>query len=167
MSRGLAALLVLLLAGAAALPPVADDTDLSGRRVRVDTGSPQALTGVVAEANADALVIRTSEAGDASRVSRDAILGLEVSCGYKRHTVHGLVGGALAWAAVIGLYAAFDTLDESGVGEPLFVGGMVAAGGVVGSLVKSEQWERVPLSRVSVSVRPRKRGAQAEVVVRF
>jgi len=90
-----------------------------------------------------------------------------VSRGFRRHTVRGLVGGALAWGAVVGLYAAFDTLDESGVGEPLFIGGMVAAGGIVGSLFKTERWERLPVSSVSARILPCRQGMRAEVVVTF
>jgi hypothetical protein len=100
-------------------------------------------------------------------VSRDDILGLEVSRRLRRHTARGLVGGALAWVAVAGLYAAFDTLDESGVGEPLFIGSIVAVGGLVGTLIKTEQWERVPTSAVSLRMSPRRRGVQAEVVLTF
>jgi len=73
----------------------------------------------------------------------------------------------LAWGAVVGLYAAFGTLDESGVGEPLFIAGVVAAGGVVGSQIKTERWERVPLSRVAIRLIPAPRGAGAELVLRF
>ena len=110
---------------------------------------------------------RTDNHRGVTRVSRDNILGPEVSRGFRRHTVRGLVGGALAWGAVVGLYAAFGTLDESGVGEPLFIGGMVAAGGVVGSLFKTERWERLPVSAVSARVLPCRRGVRAEVVLTF
>jgi hypothetical protein len=158
----------VLLSAALGLAPesTADDAGLHGKRVRVDTGVSVPFVGVVTEADADALLIQTSE-GSVTRVSRDNILGLEVSRGFRRHTVRGLVGGALAWVAVVGLYAAFDTLDESGVAEPLFIGGMVAAGGVVGSLFKTERWESLPVSAVSVRVLPHRRGAHAEIVVTF
>lgn len=143
------------------------EPDLLGKRVRVDSGASVPVVGLVTGVDVDALLVRTSERGDVSRVLRDDILGLELSRGYRRHTVRGLVGGALAWVAVVGLYAAFDTLDESGVGEPLFIGGMIAAGGVVGSLFKTERWERLPVSSVSVRVLPDGRRARAEIVVRF
>ena len=77
------------------------------------------------------------------------------------------VAGALAWLAVVGLYAAFDTVDESGVAEPLFIGGMIAAGGIVGSLIKTERWETVPVPSVSARVRPRRRGVGVELVLAF
>ena len=102
-----------------------------------------------------------------TQVARTEIVSLDVSRGFRRHTVKGLLGGALAWAAVVGLYAVFDTLDESGVGEPLFIGGMLAAGGLVGTLVKTEQWERPSTAAVSVRLLARGRGVQAQVVVAF
>ena len=168
MRRALLCLVVLFSAElGSARPSAADEADLLGKRVRVDTGASAPLVGVVTDADADALRIREAARGSEVRVSRDAILVLEASRGFRRHTVRGLVGGALAWGAVVGLYAAFDTLDESGVGEPLFIGGMVAAGGLVGSLIKTERWERLPLSTVSARVRPAGRGVRAEVVLTF
>ena len=168
MRRALLCLIVLLSAALGSVPEsTADEVGLHGKRVRVDTGASVPFVGVVTDADADALLIQTSEGGGVTRVSRDNILGLEVSRGFRRHTVRGLVGGALAWVAVVGLYAAFDTLDESGVTEPLFIGGMVAAGGVVGSLFKTERWESLPVSAVSVRVLPHRRGAHAEIVVTF
>jgi hypothetical protein len=141
--------------------------DLQGARVRLETAGSTRLVGVVSDADAASLVIQSSHQGAITRVPRGDILGLEVSRGFRRHTVQGLVGGALAWAAVVGLYAAFDTLDESGVGEPLFVGGMVAAGGLVGTLIKTERWERVPASAVSFGVSPHGRGLRVAVALRF
>jgi len=141
--------------------------DLQGARVRLETAGSTRLVGFVVDADAASLMIQSRPRGAITRVPRADVLGLEVSRGFRRHTVQGLVGGALAWAAVVGLYAAFDTLDESGVGEPLFVGGMVAAGGLVGTLIKTERWERVPTSAVSLRMSPRRRGVQAEVVLTF
>jgi hypothetical protein len=147
---------------------VAEEVDLRGRRVRVGTASPAPLVGVVTEVTADWLMVQSSEPGGAThRVSRDSILGLEVSRGMRRHTVRGLVGGALAWAAVAGLYAAFDTLDESGVGEPLFIGAMVGTGGLVGSQFKTERWKPVSPSEVTIRVAPCRQGAQAQLVLSF
>jgi hypothetical protein len=168
MRRALLCMIVLFSAELGpARPSAADEADLLGQRVRVDTGASAPLVGVVTHADADALRIRDDARGSEARVSRDAILVLEASRGFRRHTVRGLVGGALAWGAVVGLYAAFGSLDESGVGEPLFIGGMVAAGGLVGSLVKTERWERIPLSTVSARVGPAGRGVRAEVVLTF
>ena len=141
---------------------------LVGSRVRIETaGAGVPLVGVIADVDTDSFLIQTSSQGTAFRVSRDDVLGLEISRGYRRRTWQGVAGGVLAWVAIVGVYAAFDTLDESGVGEPLFIGGLVAAGGVVGSLIKTERWERVPLSRVSLRLSPHRRGAEAEIVLAF
>lgn len=161
--------MVLLLASIGVRYVSADDQHtLVGSRVRIETaGSAVPLVGVIADANPDSFLIETSSQGAAFRVSRNDIFGLEVSRGYRRRTWQGVAGGVLAWAAVVGLYAAFDTLDESGVGEPLFIGGLVAAGGVVGSLIKTERWEKVPVSRVSFRPSLHLRGVRAQVVLAF
>jgi hypothetical protein len=141
---------------------------LVGSRVRIETaGSAAPLVGVITDANTDTFLIQTSKQGSAFRVSRDDVLGLEVSRGYRRRMWQGVGCGVLAWAAIVGAYAAFSTLDESGVGEPILIGGLVAAGGVVGSQIKTERWERVPASRVSLRLRPHRQGAQAEIVLAF
>ncbi len=140
---------------------------LQGARVRVNTVRSGVLLGSVAAADADTLTIDRAAGGGMTQVARTEIVSLDVSRGFRRHTVKGLLGGALAWAAVVGLYAVFDTLDESGVGEPLFIGGMLAAGGLVGTLVKTEQWERPSTAAVSVRLSARGRGVQAQVVVAF
>lgn len=145
-----------------------DGAELLGARVRVKTRGSTRLVGALTAADTDALMIQTGSQGNVTRVLRDDVLGLEVSRGSRRHTVRGLLGGALAWVAVVGLYAAFDTLDESGVTEPLFIGGMVAVGGLVGTLIKTERWERVSTTpAVSLRVWPGGRGVQAEVVLAF
>ena len=67
----------------------------------------------------------------------------------------------------MGAYAVFDTLDESGVGEPAFIVGLVATGGVIGTLLETERWKRVPGVDLSMRVSARHRGVQAGVVVAF
>ncbi len=144
-----------------------DQAELQGARVRVKTPGSTRLVGVLAAADAHALMIQIGSQGGVTRVPREDVLGLEVSRGSRRHTVRGLVGGALAWGAVVGLTAAFDTLDESGMTEPLFIGGMVAVGGLVGTLIKTERWERVSTSAASLRMWPCGRGVRAEVVLSF
>jgi hypothetical protein len=159
---------VVMLSGAAVSEARGADESLLGSRVRVRTiqpGEPQ--VGVLEGATPDELVLRTEAAASAVQVRRSDVVRLEVSRGTRRNTLKGLMGGAIAWGAIVGLVAAFDTLDESGVGEPLFVGGLLAAGAGVGSLVKTERWERVPANGVSVGIGPSPRGVQARIVVRF
>ena len=120
--------------------------------------------GILERATSSELFIRPSAADSLVEVRRSEVLKLEVSRGTRRNTLKGLVAGALAWGAIVGAVAAFDTLDESGVGEPLFIGGMLAAGAGVGSLVRTERWERLPVGGVAVGPG---RGFHARVVVTF
>jgi hypothetical protein len=162
-----AGLLLLVVVFGAARVSAEGRGDLLGKRIRVQTTGATQVVGLVVDSDADSLSIQSDPDGSVSRVARGEVRRLEVSRGFRRHTIQGLVGGVVAWGAVVGLYAAFDTLDESGVGEPLFIGGVVAAGGLVGSLIKTERWEPVPGAVVSLRVLPRRRGVQAEVVLAF
>lgn len=144
------------------------DDSLVGSRVRIRTaqqGEPR--VGVLEKVTPDELLIRPRAAASPIEVRRSDILGFEVSRGSKRHTLKGLLAGAVAWGAIAGLVAAFDTLDESGVGEPLFVGGLLVAGAGVGSLIKTERWETVPAGGVSAGIGAGPRGLRAQVVFRF
>ena len=146
----------------------AEEVSLLGSRVRVRTvqlREPQ--VGVLEDTTRDELVIETGAATSPVKVHRADVVTLEVSRGSRRHTLKGLLAGAVAWGAIVGLVAAFDTLDESGVGEPLFIGGMLAAGAGVGTLVKTERWERVPSEGVSIGIGPAPGGIQARIAVRF
>jgi hypothetical protein len=169
MKRG-SAWPIVFLAVSVGVSPVSGDNQLNlvGSRVRIETGGAVApLVGVITDANTDSFLIQSNGRGSAVRVVRDDVVGLEVSRGYRRRTAEGILGGVLAWGAIVGLYAAFSTLDESGVGEPLFIAGVIAAGGIVGSQIKTERWEQVPLSRVSFRLSPRRRGVHAELVLAF
>src|SRR5512139_4317305 len=146
---------MLLAVGTMVAEARAEDESLLGSRVRVRTvrlGEPQ--VGFLEKSTGDELIIRTSAKAAPLKVRRADVLQLEVSRGTRRHALKGLLGGAVAWGAIVGLVAAFDTLDESGVGEPLFIGGMLAAGAGIGSLVKTERWERVPLGGPSIGIGP-------------
>lgn len=90
---------------------------------------------------------------------------LQVSRGKRGNTLKGVL--AAAWAATVGLMAAFDTLDESGLGEPLVIGGYLATGALVGSLVKTERWSEVPLPSAGSVVSRSRPGFRLEVAVRF
>jgi len=159
---------LLLLLGAAVAEARGADESLVGSRVRVrTTGRAEDRVGVLEGATPDELVIRTKGAASPVPVRRSDVLRLEVSRGTRRHTLEGLLAGAIAWGAIVGALAVTDSLPESGVSEPLFVGGMLALGAGVGTLVKTERWERVPAGTVSVGIGPAPRGLQARVVVRF
>jgi hypothetical protein len=122
--------------------------------------------GVLEETTGEDLILRTS-ATSPVKVHRTDVARLEVSRGTRRNTLKGLLAGAVAWGALVGLVAAFDTLDESGVGEPFVIGGMLAAGAGIGTLVKTERWERVSPDRLSIAIGPAPGGFQARVSVTF
>ena len=141
---------------------------LTGQRVRVTTGQERKpRIGVLSEATPEMLTITTGGSVAPIKVPRADVVDLRVSRGVKRHTLQGLLAGAAAWGAIVGLEAAFDTLDESGVGEPLFIGGLLAAGAGIGSLIKHEHWERVPDSAVAVSIAPTKGGCGVRLRLQF
>ena len=159
---------LLLSLGAIAAEARAEQESLLGSRVRVRTvqlGEPQ--VGVLAGSTVDDLILETGAAASSVKIRRSDVVKLEVSRGTRRHTLEGLLAGAVAWGAIVGLVAAFDTLDESGVGEPLFIGGMLAAGAGIGTLVKTERWERVPAAGASIGIRPVPGGFEARIAVRF
>ncbi len=144
-----------------------DGTDLNGSRVRVKTTLSGVIVGSVTGVDPDALTIRT-ESGDAvQRVAWADVATLDVSRGFRRRTGEGLLAGAATWGVIVGLYAVFDTLDESGVGEPAFIGVLLGSGAVVGTLLKTERWKRLPGVAVSMQVSARHRGLQAGVMVAF
>jgi hypothetical protein len=92
---------------------------------------------------------------------------LQVSRGKRRNFHKGLLAGAAAWALTVGLMAAFDTLDESGLSEPFVIGGYLAAGALAGSLVKTERWGELPLPSAGRVVSPGRPGFRLQVAVRF
>ncbi|HEX9189574.1 MAG TPA: hypothetical protein VGB87_21040 [Vicinamibacteria bacterium] len=169
MGRALSRItLAALLLGTMGAEARAGEEDLLGSRVRVRTIQPgEPRVGVFEQSTPDELVIRTGGPDSPVRVRRADVAGLEVSRGTRRHALKGLLAGAVAWGALVGLVAAFDTLDESGVGEPLVIGGMLAAGAGVGALVKTERWERVPAGEASIQIGPVRGGLQVRVVVGF
>jgi hypothetical protein len=159
---------LVLLLGAAGVEAQEPNASLVGTRVRVRTVQlvePQ--VGVLEGSTSDSLVIRTSPSASPIQLRRADIVDFEASRGVKRHTLKGLLAGGIAWGVIAGLVAAFDTLDESGVGEPVFVGGLLAAGAAVGSMVRTERWERVDLGAGSARLAPRTGRLQARIVLRF
>ncbi len=167
LKHGVALGLIVLL-GASTVEAQEPTASLVGSRVRVRTAQgPEPQVGILEGSGSDGVVISTRSTASSIQLRRAEIVELEVSRGVKRHTLKGLLAGGLAWGAIAGLVAAFDTLDESGVGEPLFVGTLLAAGAGVGSLVKTERWERVELAAGLAGHAPRNRGVRAAIVLKF
>lgn len=160
--------LAALLLGTMGAEARAGEESFLGSRVRVRTIQPgEPRVGLLEQSTPDELVIRMSGPDSPIRVRRADVAALEVSRGTRRHALKGLLAGAVAGGAVVGLVAAFDTLDESGVGEPLFIGGMLAAGAGVGALVKTERWERVPSGEARIQIGPVRGGLQVRVALGF
>jgi hypothetical protein len=160
------ALAILLQAGAVQ----GQETDLGAadRRVRIETkAESKPRTGVLVGATADTLTIRVDRSGVLAEVSRADVVDLRVSRGVRRETLCGLLAGAAAWVVIVGIEAAIDTLDESGVGEPAFIGGLLVGGAAIGSLVKRERWERVSERSLALWLTPERRGATIRLAVRF
>jgi hypothetical protein len=100
----------------------------------------------------------------------DAVTKLEVSQGQKSHTGVGavigfLVGGAAGAAIGYASYSCegwsclgYGPWPSAGVGLAIGgVGGLVA-GALIGSAIKTDRWEEVPLDRVRVSLGPQRDG---------
>lgn len=140
---------------------------LAGQRVQITSREAGSTIGVLVNVTPEMLTIAPERGGAPVAIRRTDVMDVRLSRGTKRYTLHGLLAGAAAWGAVVGIVAAVDTLDESGVGEPVFIGGVLAAGAGIGSLIRRERWERIPESRLSVSLDPVARGAVARVAWRF
>ena len=165
---GLVASLALITSVTVPVARGDDDTLAVGMRVRIRTVEPgPARIGALVTGSADELWVRLEGAQAPVALRRTDVAMVEVSRGVKRHTLRGLLAGALVWGVVVGGVAAFDTLDESGVGEPAFVGGLLAAGAGIGALVKTEHWQPVPTGSVSIPPAPRGRGPGLQFTVTF
>lgn len=126
-----------------------DDPVTPGSRVKVALLAGEApLFGTLVYLDAERLSVQTPGAPPII-VDRPQVKRLYVSQGLRRNTKKGLLAGAGAWLLFTGVIAAVDTLDESGVAEPLVIAGFVGVGGAVGSLVRTEHWRPIPLPRPS------------------
>lgn len=164
--RQLVAIFLLLWAPVTVARCSAEDEGLLGLRVRAHLAGQPPVVGVLADTDASGLIIE-SEDGGRLRLERASVQRLEVRLGTRRRALEGLALGPLAWAAIVGLYAAFGTLDESGVVEPPFIGSVIALSGVVGSLFKTEKWQSVSANRVAFAISPCHKGVRVSVAVAF
>lgn len=164
---------IFLLLGVLAHPPAgaqptAQEEASIGQRVRVTlVPAGERLVATLVATGDDRMTVQPVSSSERKEIRWADVGGLQVSRGRRGNTLKGVLAGAAAWAATVGLMAAFDTLDESGLGEPLVIGGYLATGALVGSLVKTERWSEVPLpsaGRVGSRSRP---GLRLQVAVRF
>jgi hypothetical protein len=115
----------------------------------------------------DRLTVQPLSSSESREIQWADVGELQVSRGKHGHTVKGVLAGAAAWALTVGLMAAFDTLDESGLGEPLVIGGYLATGALVGSLVRTERWGEVALPSAGRVGSRSPSGLRLQVAVRF
>lgn len=149
----------------AAQEPVGQETGdrpVPGDRVRATFGRPAStVTERLLTVDVDALVVRPLpsgvETGDEYRIDLTALHRLEVSRGTRSHAGRGaLIGGAIGLlngvvATSIGRSSGGEEGLSSGQAFLLF-GGVCAApgagtGALIGSRVKTQQWEAVPAPR--------------------
>lgn len=158
-------LVAFLVAGSVAAQD--DAADLSGRRVRLRLSAKKPQVGRVLSVGEKDISLRLEPRGEVAHVGWADIERLEVSRGKQGNTLKGLLGGAAAWGIMVGLIAAFDTLDESGVAEPVVIGGFLGGGALVGRRIQTEKWREVPVPTVGGSAAGNGTGFRLEFVVRF
>lgn len=154
----------LALAGSAGAEQ--DAAPLAGQRIRAHLTDVEApLVGEVVAVGERHLTLETAAAKRVEIRWAD-VYWLERSRGKRSNTARGLVGGATALGVLVALVAAFSTLDESGVGEPLLIGTFLAGGAFIGSQIKTEKWEPEPPPGTG-GVARRGRGFGARLAVSF
>lgn len=175
--RGPGCLLILLVmacAGCAHLPGVPLEP---GQRVRVQIreAEPARRTGTVIALTADSLALAVDSGadgrGEGPRLAYPvaAIKRVEISTGVHPQTLDGMVYGSQAGLIVVLLGTVAGKWlagDEESIGV---FAACTVAGGVIGTCVRKEDWRRLPLSCVRVSVGPLPEGGLgvgASVVLR-
>ena len=169
-----AVVLAAAAAGAASAPP---EWPVAGERVRVTTlngGSRE--KGVVVQTDAEFLTISLGSGQSPVRIPLASIERLEVARGRRTAAKEGalwggVVGGVLGGLAVFGIGQALcENATSCGASMEGFLVGMGvvgAAGAGVGALaglaVKKDRWERVPVDRVRVGIRPVTDGVGVQV----
>lgn len=185
MSRFIAALLVLSLAGPDALvgQSAAPATSLQpGARVRIKQVGESPRVAVLVARNSEELIVQGPKLETDEAVPLGGITRLEVSTGRHRNVLKGLgmgvgiggVGGLIFGAVAYQPCTGPCFLAPSDRGESAALGGIVfgTLGLVVGGLVglqSHDTWQRVPLDheRVAFAVSPRAAGTGLGVRLRF
>ncbi len=146
-----------------AIPPVAP-----GTRVRITAPSLGAdkLIGTVVPSPADTLMVRPADRMTAVAIPLASMTRLEVRNGQKSHLLLGAAIGFVAGATSLGIGSAVvcnrEDSDCSKYHTVTFtvLGGLSggAAGALMGSLIQTDRWDRVPLERLRVGLAPRRGG---------
>jgi len=123
----------------------------SGARIRVtwtDSGI-QRRTGTLLGFGPDALHL-VSATPDTIRIPRPRLVQIELSQGRRRHTLHGMLVGLVASGAVVtALSLSQDSCRSErglcfGEGAILFGVPALGLGALLGSQIRSDQWQAVP-----------------------
>jgi hypothetical protein len=139
-----------------------------GERVRLTLlPTKESLVATLVATGDDRITVQPVSSPEKKEIDWADLGRLQVSRGKRGHTLKGLLAGAAAWAATVGLVAAFDTLDESGLGEPLVIGGYLATGALVGSLVRTESWSDVALPAAGHVASRSRPGFRVQLAVGF
>ncbi len=140
-----------------------------GARVRVSapTVAERPLLGTVVALEVDTLIVDARGYAHPLALPLASLAWLEVSRGQKSRTLKGagigfLVGGAagLATAAIVCAIAGDCAADDPYTGLVYAVFGVLGAGvgaltgAIIGSTIKVDRWEAVPLDRIRVSLTP-------------
>jgi hypothetical protein len=169
MYRAVLILSLSAMAHAPALAQPAREAELPiGQRVRVTLApTKERFVATLVATGDDRITLQPLSSSEKKEIPWADVSKLQVSRGKHRNTLKGVLFGAAAWALTLGLMAAFDTLDESGLGEPLVIGGYLATGALVGTLVKTERWGEVPVPSAGRAVSRSGPGLRLQVAIRF
>ena len=150
-----------------------------GDRVRVlaaGAGVQGWLSGTVLSRGTDTLLLQVGDTEAQVAMPLAAIQRLQVSLGRHGHALTGfevgfLVGAVtagVAYTACQGFLCPENKNVAAGAAVAAFAGLLCGVpGAAIGALIRGEEWENVPLSRVRVSATPGRRGLTVGLAVRF
>lgn len=133
---------------------------------------------VFTELTSDSLVVQLIEPWERLALPLDSVARLEVYQDRRANTAQGAAAGGVA-GFFVGLVVGMDKKAEceeqgkwmcgvegGGWATAGLMGG-AAVGALVGSLIKTDRWEEVPLDRLRVYIAPHPNGFAAGLTVRF
>ena len=144
-----------------------------GDRVRLSAPAiaPDPIVGTVISRGADTLTLAVVDRETPLGVPLGGVQSLDVSRGKHSHALAGLgigVGFGLILGAIEGANSQDNYLcSDSGTCAAFGAVSWGLTGLLIGALVRSEQWERVPLGRMSVRSANAGRGVALGVAVSF
>ncbi len=128
--------------------------------------SPRHYVGTFVAWKADTLVVETK--GHTLALPWDSVTKLEVSQGQKRNTREGvliglLVGGVAGAVVAVAIHEECERCFIDPATLPVAVAtvgvlGGVVTGAIIGSLIRTDRWQEVPLERLRLQVAPQRDG---------